>query len=303
PYGHLGEGMLWQATTNLHFRMVGGYLSAVPPVPSEHIRWPIVAGLLNVAGVPDAGDQLKAYLANHDVGAVIVGPRTFYLVSRIVNQPTIATFLRWPTIDRERIATQKLLASLETQPLDIGGITLYRIAPQTLAGYRNLTALEMQRRAARARFEALLVGAERYFDQGGNLASLSPERAQDLGLLPQDWFGGSLFRSISPYPAYFHFAVVLGPSQVGRVAVGIEDHYDALEPIIQTYGADARQIYFPYPAPLVPASPPREPAMMVMTFDRAGLESAAAAAMRRQAAGLLPATPAPAAGELGGTAR
>ena len=295
PYGHLGEGMLWQAATNLYFRMAGGYLSAVPPVPSEHIRWPIVAGLFNIAGVPEADDQLKAYLTSHGVSVVIVGPRTHYLVGRMGNQQIIDTWLRWPTVDQTRIATDKLLASLNTHPIETGGVTLYRIAPQTLVPYRNLTALEMQRRMARARFEALLLGAERYLVQGGDPASLSPQRAQKLGVFPRDWFGGGLFRDISPHPAYFHFKVVLGPSEDGRIAVGIEDSYEALEPLIELYGANAGQIYFPYPAKLSSASVPHEPAMMVFTFDRAGLERAAALATQRQATGLHPDAPAPAA--------
>jgi len=280
PYGFFGEGMLWQAVTEMYFRMAGGFLSAAPLMPTEHSGWPIMAGLYHVAGVPDAGDQLKAYLANHDVSAVIVGPRTQYLVARMGNQRVIDTWLLWPTIDRERIATDKLLASLNTQPLEVGGVTLYRIAPQTLVPYRNLTALEMQRRMARARFEALLLGAQRYLAQGGDPASLSPERAQELGLLPQDWFGGAVFTATNANPHYFHFKVVLGPSPGGLIAVGIEGGYDALEPLIGKYEADASRIYFPYPVAFSPASAPREAAMMVMTFDRAGLERAVATARR-----------------------
>jgi hypothetical protein len=302
PYGYRGEGMLWQASTKMYFRMAGGYLSAVPPVPREYRRWPIVAGLYYFEGVPEAGDQLKAYLANHDVGAIIVGPRTHYLVSRMGNRRIIDTWLRWPTIDRERIATDKLLASLNTQPLEIGGIRLYRIAPETLAPYRNLTATNMQRRANRARFEALLLGAEHYLAQGNNPAVLSPKRAQQLGMLPRDWFGGELFSDTSSFPAYFSFKVVLGPSQTGGIAVGIEGWYDALEPTIRTYGTYASRIYFPYPTPFSPASVPREPAMMVMTFDRAGLERAVAAA-RHDAAGSHAAQPAHGDRSLAGAAR
>ncbi len=292
PYGFLGEGDQWQVAADMYFRMAGGYVGYALPIPEEHSGWPIMAGLYNVAGVPDAGDQLKAYLANHDVRAVIVGPRTNYLVARMGSRRIIDTWLLWPTIDRERIATDKLLASLNTQPLDIGGVRLYPIATQTLAPYRNLTALEMQRRMARARFEALLLGAERYLAQGGDPVSLSPERAQQLGLLPQDWFGGAAFTETNANPHYFHFKVVLGPSQGSLIAVGIEGRYDTLEPTIRSYRANARQIYFPYPVPLSPASPPRETAMMVMTFDRTGLHRAAALAMPHQAAGLPPAAPA-----------
>jgi hypothetical protein len=301
PFGLFGEEMLWQGTTDMYFRMAGGYGFA-PPVPDEDSGWPILSGLYKIAGVPEAGDQLKAYLANHNVGTVILGPRTHYLVLRLGDHRTVATWLRWPTIDRERIATDKLLASLDTQPLEIGGVTIYRLAPQTLAPYRQFPALEMQRRAARARFEALLLGAERYVAEGGELASLSPERAQQLGLLPQDWFGGALYTSTDTN-ALFHSRVVLGPSKFGQIAVGVEGLYDAIEPTIRAYRTNASRIYFPYPASLSPASPRNEPAMMVMTFDRAGLERAAAAAIQRQTAGLHPAKPARAVGIEAGAAR
>ncbi|MGH7915310.1 MAG: hypothetical protein ACREPW_11795, partial [Candidatus Binataceae bacterium] len=45
PYGILGEGMLWQAATKMYFRMAEGYGTFAPPVPEEHSRWPIMAGL------------------------------------------------------------------------------------------------------------------------------------------------------------------------------------------------------------------------------------------------------------------
>ena len=67
PYGFFGEGDLWQAATDMYFRTAGGYVGYAPAIPSGHNRWPIMAGLYEVAGVPEAGDQLKAYLANHDV--------------------------------------------------------------------------------------------------------------------------------------------------------------------------------------------------------------------------------------------
>jgi hypothetical protein len=79
--------------------------------------------------------------------------------------------------------------------------------------------------------------------------------------------------------------------------VGLEGSYDALEPIIRSYGADATRIYFPYPTPLSPASMPHlpamreNPAMMVMTFDRAGLARAAASAMRGEGTKVHPAAP------------
>ncbi len=280
PYGLFGEGMLWQATAVMYFRIAGGW-GFEPPVPEEHSGWPIMSGLYNIAGVPDSGDQFKAYLANHGVSAVILGPRTQYLVLRLGGLRTTATWLRWPTIDRERIATDKLLASLDTHPLAVGGITLYRLAPQMLAPYRQLTALEMQRRAARARFDALLLGAERYLSQGRNPAELTPQALQALGLVPLGWFGGE------PFPTHaqngnpiFHTDSILRSSKSNGLEVGIIGSYAALKPIIDRYSAETSAIYFPYPSRLTPSSAglTNDPAMMVMVFDRAGLARAAAMA-------------------------
>jgi hypothetical protein len=275
PYGILGEAMLWQAASGMYFRMAEGYVTFAPPVPEQHSRWPIVAGLYQLRGVPAAGDQFKAYLAHNGVGAVIVGPRRQYRVGSIDGRPTATTWLRAPTLVPERDATSAMLASLGVPAVEAGGVTLYQLSPQALAPYRNLTAIAMEQRAERARFEALLLGAERYLDAGGDLASLSPERAQQLGLLPQGWFGGAFLGTGDSNPI-FHSAVALGPGAPDGIAVGIEGQPDALASIIRSYRADATRIYFPYPAPFVAGAAPQGPAIMVLTFDRAGLARAAA---------------------------
>ena len=272
PFGLYGEGMLWQASTGMYFRMVGGYVGWAPPIPEEHSRWPIMSGFYRIAGVPEASDQLKAYMANHNVNAIILGRHSHYVSQNVDSR---RPWLLSPTTDRERMATQALLGSLGTRPLEIGGVILYRLAPQTLAPYRQLTALDMQRRAARARFEALLRGAERYLAEGGDPRSLSPERVQQLGLLPLDWFGGAVFSAFSPV---FNCRVVLRPAKPTGISVGVEGSYDALQPIVESYGAEAGQTFFPYPVPISSSAPPHGTAMMVMTFDSTGLERAAAAA-------------------------
>jgi hypothetical protein len=290
PYGMLGEGMLWQAATDMHFRMAEGYVTFAPPVPEEQSRWPIIAGLFRIRGVPAAGDQLKAYLANHGVSAVIVGPRRHYRVGWIDDGPTATTWLRAPTLAPERDASSAMLDSLGVPAIDVGGVTLYRLTPLTLAPYRSLTALAMEQRAERTRFEALLLGAKAYLDHGGDLASLSPQRVQQLGLLPQGWFGGTLLGSDDTNPI-FHSDVVLGPAQANGIAVGLEGRYDALESVIRSYGADTTRVYFPYPAPLVVGSAPQSPGMMVMTFDRTGLASFASSATRSEQSDIHPMTP------------
>jgi hypothetical protein len=213
---------------------------------------------------------------------VIVGPRRQYRVGSIDGRPTAATWVRALTLAPERDATSAMLDSLGVPAIEAGGVTLYQLTPQALAPYRNLTTLTMEQRADQARFEALLLGAERYLDTGGDLASLSPQHAQELGLLPQGWFGGAFLGTADSNPI-FRSGTVLGDAAPNGIAVGIEGRYDALEPIIRSYGADATRIYFPYPAPFMAGSEPQRPAMressmMVMTFDRVGLARAASAA-------------------------
>ena len=114
PFGLYGEGMLWQAATDMYFRTVGRYVGWVPPIPEEHSGWPIMSGFYRIAGVPQADDQLKAYMANHDVSAVILGRYAHYTSQPVDSQ---RGWLLSPTTDRERTETQALLASLRTQPL------------------------------------------------------------------------------------------------------------------------------------------------------------------------------------------
>jgi hypothetical protein len=280
PYGILGEGMLWQAVTDMYFRMAEGYVTFAPPVPREQSGWPIIESLYQLRGVPAAGDQFKAYVESHDVGAVIVGPRRHYRVGSIDGQPTAATWMRAPTLATEREATAAMLGSLDLPAIAAGDVTIYPLTPRALAQGHADTALAMEQRAQQTRFEAMVLGAERYLDGGGGLASLSVERAQRLGLLPRGWFGGTLAGSRDTNPV-FHSVVLLSPAGAEGIAVGLADSYPALEPTIRRYGPLSSRIYFPYPAPMTAGSTPRGPAMLVMVFDRAGLARAAAPAARQ----------------------
>jgi hypothetical protein len=62
--------------------------------------------------------------------------------------------------DREEDVWRPLLATLGVMPVRAGGITLYRMSPAELAPWKNSTALEMETRASRARFAALVLGTE-----------------------------------------------------------------------------------------------------------------------------------------------
>jgi len=134
PYGLRGNSLLWQAQTDIYFRMAGGYTGVMPP---EFESWPIVDAMYAGVYLPDAENQLKAFLANHDVSAVIVS-------------------------DNEKDAWRPLLSTLGVTPVSVGGVALYKIPPVQLAAYKGQTPLDLERQADSTRFDALVVAANKY---------------------------------------------------------------------------------------------------------------------------------------------
>ena len=241
PYWMLGNGMLWQAQTDMYFRMAGAWTGPPPP---EFDRWPIVKALATNMLPPEPARQFKAFVANHNVDAVIVGTGT---------DPVF----------------QPMLSSLDSSPITTGGVTIYRARPEVLAPYRQLTALAMETRADRERFDTLVAAADRYLVTGHELAALSPSVANRLGLIPPGWVH---------YDKVLAFnALWLGPWKDDGVSIGITGSYRALQPLIESYRGDASRIYFPFPAELRDrAVIPEGSYVFMMMFDRAGLARAAA---------------------------
>jgi hypothetical protein len=242
PYGISGSSMLWQATTGFYFRMAGGWTSVTP---REFQRWPIVGALLTTTYIPDAPIQLRAFMATHDVRAVIVddGEADF-----------------WAT----------MLSPLDPAPARAGGVTIYRPRADVLKPYRGATALEMERRNNETRFVTLLAAANSYLAENRDVAELTPMRAQQLRLLPQGWVKDPDVRTNN--------GLYLGPWSSSGVALGVVGTYEALQSLIAKYRNESTQIFFPFPRQLT--QPPQGDTFMrllVMVFDRKGLTSAATA--------------------------
>jgi hypothetical protein len=279
-----GDGMQWQLATNMFFRLAGGYIGLAPLASPEYARWPIMAALYDVAGVPDAGDQLKALLAHEQVAAIIVGPQKYWLSKSENGRPTAATWMRTPPSEQDRAALRDLLSTLGVQPLKVGGVALYRIPPARLAPYLHVTALEMQQRYARARFEVLLGAADKYLAGGGKPETLNTQKPQLVSTAPR-WFGGPGFPTLNPNKM-FQVQWALGQWHPGRVAIGVEGSFEALQPLIARYGPDSTGIYFPFPRKLAapsssePSGDTGVPALMVMEFTPEGLAKAAARVAR-----------------------
>jgi hypothetical protein len=233
--------MIWQAQTEMYFRMAGAWTGPPPP---EFDRWPIVKALATNMLPPEPELQFKAFVANHSVDAVIAGSGT------------------------ERVF-QPMLSSLDNNPITTGGVTIYRGRPDALAPYRQLTALEMETRADRERFDTLVAAVERYLVTDHELAALNPNVANRLGLIPPGWVH---------YDKVLAFnALWIGPWKDNGVSIGITGSYAALRPLIERYRGEATRIYFPFPTELRDhAIAPEGSYVLMMMFDRAGLARAAA---------------------------
>jgi hypothetical protein len=243
PYGASGPCMLWQAVSAMYFRMAGGWTSIMP---REYQRWPIVNAMLFRSYIPGFTDQLKAFLAHHGTSTIIVS-------------------------DRERPLWDPLLAPLHLSPVQNSGVEIYSLASVDLAPWRNVTALEMERRCDAARFDLLIDAAQKYLASGRNLDALTPRRAESLGLLPA--------HSTNEDGVRISNGLYLGSAGDGLISVGVVGSLDALRPLIAKYRGDAAHIYFPYPHELTDA--PRSDTFMrqlVMVFDRDGLARASAKA-------------------------
>ena len=245
PYAITGDSMLWQAETKMSFTMAGGYTGITP---RESERWPIVGAFSTKTLIPDAAVQLRAFMATHSVDTIVVD-------------------------DRHLALWAPLLATVDAAPVRIAGVSVYRLGESELAPYRDASALEMERRSDAARMAALLVAARQYLGQGRDLAQLTPMTVQRMGLLPPNWVDDPDIRTKN--------GLYLGPWESAAIAVGVVGSYEALTPIIAKYRRDAARVFFPYPKELkgVPAGDTFM-RLLVMVFDRRGLEHAVAQAQR-----------------------
>jgi hypothetical protein len=242
PYGITGSSMLWQAAAGFYFRMAGGWTSITP---RDFQLWPIVNAMLTRTYLPDPTGQLLAFMAVHEVSAILV-------------------------TDREHPLWAPMLSPLDSSPLRTGGITIYRASSSQISAAGSLSALEMERRSDLARFSALLFAAHGYLAQNRDLTELTPMQAQRLGLLPPHWVTDPDVRTDN--------GLFLGRWAGDKVALGVVGSYPGLRPVLAKYRADAAQIFLPFPRRLI--EPPRGDTFMllVMVFDRNGLARATQAA-------------------------
>jgi hypothetical protein len=243
PWGQKGNSMYWQLKSDMYFRMAGGWTGISP---FEFSRMPVANYFYGGIDLPEADDQLKAYIARFGVGAVIADP----------NEANFESFKR--TLD-----------SLGVPGLNEKGAWIYKIPRGSFAEYANLPGAQVEARANALRFDAILEAAGKYLADGHELSKLSALELKRLDFLPQDWI-----INLAPH-AYFDWQVA--PTPGGGIGIIIVGSYEGVRPLIERYRRVASDIEYPAPKRWTPDSrPPRDVgAPLLVTFDSARLAAAA----------------------------
>jgi len=244
PFGRSGPSMAWQAQSGMYFRMTGGHLSTMP---EEFRRWPIVNALVTAIPLPDPAAQLKAFAAAHQVDAIVVA-------------------------DSARQAARELPMALGIRPLKIGGVSLYRLSRNPAAAPGVAEIEGFQKAAAQEWFLGMLCAAQRFIDGGGDLASLNPRKAYNLGLLPDSDWGDDLDFVVAGLPHGAYNGLWAGPGTGGTIAVGVPAGGAAARALVSRYGADAAGILYPYPSSYSAGAPFDDSIhFLLMTLRRSAL--------------------------------
>ena len=266
PYAAKGNSMFWQAETDMYFNMAEGSGAGWP---EDFVRWPITSAFVDRTFVPDASVQLRAFLAAHEVNAVIVA-------------------------DRELDTWRNLLSTLNATAANIGGISIYRLKEQPERAMQT-TLLDLRSRFDAMRIVAMVAAANKYLSENDKVSTLSMLKASELNLIPQDALIGpppevALERTIgsskaaprTPYDTslvtdpHLAYGVWLGETSDGRVGMAEQAWYPAILPLMNRLRQLGCAIYFPYPSKLMETAPPpkEQDGWLLIAFTRAQLSQA-----------------------------
>ncbi|MGH7813054.1 MAG: hypothetical protein ACREQI_03525 [Candidatus Binataceae bacterium] len=261
PFGWRGDSMLWQAETNMYFKMTGGWTGLFP---KQYKEWPIFHAFVFSAYLPDASEQLGAFLAHFHVDAAVVAD----------SEPDARA---WGT----------LLAKFSGGGKRVSGAAIYRMNPAALAPFRDADSATMRKRAADAAINSLILAAGDWLAAGRSLTRLDPAAALESGALKESWCAGEVTDPATGNPiplvsAAHHWfcGAAIGGTPHGDAIIGIPGVYADLAPVIDRYRNAARHIYFPFGRdllnPRVPAPRPGDRAFLEMEFAPAQIAAIAA---------------------------
>lgn len=243
PYERNGASMLWQTSAHMGFRMASGYTSIVPP---SFKRFPAVRFFLGAIDLPEAPQQIMAFAAQHQIGAIVIDDAD-------------------PDLKSWRSAIDPLGLHL----IATGGAQVYQIPPDAMAPYAKLDAGSLETRAVALRVDILVEALARWFRDGRDLRSLSPAALEAEGMLPADWIVRSGF--------YDYKDFIVAPVDAAHVAIVLAGSYGALRPLAARYSGRAAKIFAPFPAlwPSGKKYPDDAQMRFVFVFTPAALEAAA----------------------------
>jgi hypothetical protein len=226
--------------------------------------------------MPDWQTQFKAFLAAHDVEAVVIGEPVGDFSQGLLADTLAAAFRAATSAQSASGPWEELLSTLGVQPLYVGGIALYEVPAQLISENRSAKVLELETNADAAWFSILLAAGEKYLSTGETLEQLSPAHARELGLLPPALWLHYLYLASDGKRTGFGNGLWLGPWAKDRVCVGVFGSYPAVHELISHYGSSASEIYFPYPNRFAGDNPrDQSPHFLLMAFTRQGLARAA----------------------------
>jgi hypothetical protein len=257
--------------------MVQGW-TGFPLNPAQFENWPLVQALNDNIGLPDAGLQLKAFLANYEVGAIIVANDCFCTWRYQFNDYTPGAWTRAGVSSHDRELWNSWLATLGVKPVVAGDVLLYKVDPQQLAAYKQFNAMQLKLVDAEYRFSAVLAAAAKYVQAGYDPGQLSPVRAMELHLLPAELISRD-FLSRRPERSPIQTRLLLARDDDGYIATGVVAPYSILQQLVKKFGADANKIRYvsmepPFGLVEKPSDGPQ--LMLIMSFDRANLLKEAA---------------------------
>ena len=247
-------------------------MDRLSPDPAQFENWPIVQAMNDNTGLPDAGLQLKAFLANYNVRAIIVATDCSTWRYHF-DDLTPGRFIRASVSSDDRELWHSWMATLGVQPEETGDVLLYKIDPTELAAYKKLDPMQLKLADAEYRFAALLAAGARYVEAGFDLAKLTPVRATELHLLPAEMISRD-FLSRRPERSPMQTHLLLARDDDGYIAAGVVAPYSILQQLVKKFGANASKIRYlsmepPYDLVEKPAEGPQ--LMLIMSFDRANL--------------------------------
>ncbi|HYL60326.1 MAG TPA: hypothetical protein VEU51_15770, partial [Candidatus Acidoferrales bacterium] len=243
PLSQEGNSMYWQLSSDMYFRMAGGWTGISP---FEFERWPLVNYSHGAIDLPEAADQLKAYIAHFGVQAVIA-------------DPSHADFAHW----------QPALAALGEPSQQTDGVWFARIPAGSFAAYAKLAPAAVEARANALRFDTIVASAAKYIEAGNDPARLSALELQSRGLLPLDWY-------LNPAPHSFADWSVAEVS-AGNFGIAMPGSYEGLKPLIDRYISSATEVQYPAPARWSPGVRYRTDVLkpLLVVFSAAQLQAAA----------------------------